>query len=145
MTWSKAKEAIKNSSKSSSVYVGCDSVRFKRDGKYYAKYCTVVILHVDSNKGAKIFENTVTMQDFGSLRQRLLTEVSFAVDAASDIESCVGDRYMEVHLDMNPDPSHKSNVAVKEAIGFVVGSGFEAKIKPHSFAATCAADHVVRH
>jgi predicted RNase H-related nuclease YkuK (DUF458 family) len=53
---------------------------------------------------------------------------------------------MEVHLDINPDPKHKSNVAVKEALGWVKGSlNLDAKIKPASFAATHAADHAVRH
>jgi predicted RNase H-related nuclease YkuK (DUF458 family) len=40
---------------------------------------------------------------------------------------------------------YKSNVAVKEALGYVKGTlGIDAKIKPDSFAATHAADHVVR-
>jgi predicted RNase H-related nuclease YkuK (DUF458 family) len=53
---------------------------------------------------------------------------------------------MEVHLDINPNPKHKSSIAVKEALGWVKGSlGIDAKIKPDSFAATHAADHVVRH
>lgn len=145
MTWEAAKEAIRNSSKTSSVYVGCDSIRYKKNGKYFAKYSTVVILHMDSNRGAKIFQHTQDMHDFGNIRQRLLTEVSFAVEAALDIEESVGARYLEVHLDLNGNPQHKSHAAVKEALGFVRGSGFTPKIKPDSFAATCAADHVVRH
>jgi predicted RNase H-related nuclease YkuK (DUF458 family) len=52
---------------------------------------------------------------------------------------------MEIHLDLNPSPNHKSNIAVKEAIGWVRGSfGFDPMIKPESFAATHAADHAVR-
>ena len=73
-------------------------------------------------------------------------EVQLAVAAATEVIDVLGDRHMEVHLDINPDPKHKSNVAVKEALGWVKGSlNLDAKIKPASFAATHAADHAVRH
>jgi predicted RNase H-related nuclease YkuK (DUF458 family) len=142
-----AKEAIINSSESSSVYIGADSIRFKRkDGQWYAKYSTVIILHMDSKHGARIFHKNVEMRDFGNLRQRLITEAGFAIEAASEIIDVLGNRKLEIHLDINPDPRHKSNIAVKEALGYVKGTtGIDAKIKPESFAATHAADHVVRH
>lgn len=145
--YDQAKEAILNSSESSSVYVGADSIRFKKkDGRWYAKYSTVIILHMDSKHGARIFHKNVEMPDYGNLRQRLITEAGFAIEAASEIVDVIGNRRMEIHLDINPNPKHKSNVAVKEALGYVKGTtGLDAVIKPHSFAATHAADHVVRH
>lgn len=145
--YDEAKEAILNSSESSSVYVGADSIRFKKkDGRWYAKYSTVIILHMDSKHGARIFHKNVEMPDYGNLRQRLITEAGFAIEAASEIVDVIGNRHMEIHLDINPNPKHKSNVAVKEALGYVKGTtGLDAVIKPHSFAATHAADHVVRH
>ena len=145
--YDQAKEAILNSSESSSVYIGADSIRFKKkDGRWYAKYSTVIILHVDSKHGAKIFHKNIEMPDYGNLRQRLITEAGFAIEAASEIVDVIGNRRMEIHLDINPNPKHKSNVAVKEALGYVKGTtGLDAVIKPHSFAATHAADHVVRH
>lgn len=143
--WTEAAKKIRESSPQSSIYVGCDSIRYKRDGKYFAKYSTVVILHMDSKNGCKLFYDTQVLPDYGGIKQRLLTEVSFAVAAAMEIVDAVGERHMEVHLDINPNPKHKSSVAVKEAIGYVTGMGFEAKVKPEGFAATCAADHQVRH
>lgn len=144
--YEEAKRAILESSPHSSVYVGCDSIRFKKNGMWHAKYSTVIILHMDSRNGCKLFHESTDMPDYGNLKQRLLTEVQFAVMAASEIIDVLGDRHMEIHLDINPNPKHKSNVAVKEALGWVRGSlGLEAKIKPASFAATHAADHAVRH
>ena len=141
-----AKKAIQNSSSSSSIYVGADSIRHKRNGKWYARYSTVVILHIDSKRGCKLFHKQVDLPDYGNLKQRLLNEVNYAVAAASEIIDVLGDRHMEVHLDINPNPKHKSSVAVKEALGWVKGSlGIDAKVKPDSFAATHAADHVVRN
>lgn len=141
-----AKQAILDSSKESSVYIGCDSIRFKKDKMWYAKYSTVVIVHMDSKRGCKLFHESIDMPDFGNLKQRLLNEVQFAVNTATEVIEVLGDRHMEIHLDINPNPKHKSSVAVKEALGWVKGSlGLDAKIKPSSFAATHAADHAVRH
>jgi uncharacterized protein len=141
-----AKKAIINSSQQSSVYIGCDSIRFRKNKQWYAKYSTVVILHMDTKKGGRIFHTSVDMPDYGNLKQRLLMEVQLAVTTATEIVDVIGDRHFEIHLDINPNPNHKSSVAVKEALGWVKGSlGMDAKIKPHSFAATHAADHVVRH
>lgn len=141
-----AKQAILDSSKESSVYIGCDSIRFKKNKMWYAKYSTVIIVHMDSKRGCKLFHESVDMPDFGNLKQRLLNEVQMAVLAATSIIDVLGDRHMEVHLDINPNPKHKSSVAVKEALGWVKGSlGIDAKVKPSSFAATHAADHAVRH
>lgn len=141
-----AKQAILDSSPQSSVYIGSDSIRFKKKDQWYAKYSTVVIVHMDSKKGCRLFHESVDMPDYGNLKQRLLTEVQMAVSAATEILEVLGDRHLEVHIDVNPDPRHKSNVAVKEALGWVKGSlGLDAKIKPYSFAATHAADHAVRH
>ena len=141
-----AKQAILDSCQVSSVYIGCDSIRFRKNKMWYAKYSTVVIVHMDSKKGCRLFHESVDIPDYGNLKQRLLTEVQYAVAAATEIIEVLGNRHMEIHLDINPDPKHKSNVAVKEALGWVKGSlNMDAKIKPASFAATHAADHAVRH
>jgi predicted RNase H-related nuclease YkuK (DUF458 family) len=141
-----AKQSILSSSKESSVYIGCDSIRFRKNKMWYAKYSTVIIVHMDSKHGCKLFHSSIDMPDYGNLKQRLLTEVQMAVTTATEIIDVLGDRHMEIHLDINPNPQHKSSVAVKEALGWVKGSlGIDAKIKPSSFAATHAADHAVRH
>ncbi len=141
-----AKQAILDSSPESSVYIGCDSIRFKKNKMWYAKYSTVIIVHMDSKRGCKLFHESVDMPDFGNLKQRLLNEVQMAVMAATEILDVLGDRHMELHLDINPNPKHKSSIAIKEALGWVKGSlGLDAKVKPASFAATHAADHAVRH
>lgn len=144
-------EYIKQSSPQSSVYIGCDSIRYKKGKKrakgrqWYAKYSTVIIIHIDSKHGGKVFHHTVSEPDYGNLKTRLLTEVQMAVEAALAVVDVIGDRHMEVHLDLNGSPSHKSNVALKEAVGWVQGMGFEPVIKPEAFAACHAADHCVRN
>lgn len=140
--WQKAREAILASSSTSSIYIGCDSRRIPSKNK--ALFSTVVVLHKDSNKGCSVFHNQVSMPDFGHIRPRLMTEVQLALDAFYAIEDIIGDRRVEVHLDVNPDPIHASNVVTAEALGWVRSLGIIAKVKPDSFAATTAADHCVR-
>jgi hypothetical protein len=143
--YDEAKQAILDSSPQSSVYIGCDSIRYKKNKVWYAKYSTVIIVHMDSKKGCRLFHESVDMPDYGNLKQRLLTEVQLAVTAATEIIDVIGNRHMEVHIDVNPNPKHKSHIAVKEALGWVKGSlNMDAKIKPYSWAATHAADHAVR-
>lgn len=140
-----AQAAIAMSSPTSRVYVGCDSVRYRRNGVWHAKYSTVIVLHVDGSKGCRLFHNTADLLDYGSIKQRMLSEVGFAVEAALAIVDVVGDRPFEVHIDINKDPRHKSNVALKEAIGYVQGTlGFAPISKPDSWCATHTSDHVVR-
>ena len=150
-TLEEAKNIIACSSPESSVYVGCDSIRFKKieaDGRtqFYARYTTVVILHMDSKHGCQLFQKTMTLPDFGNIKQRLLTEAGLAVEAAYELLDYIGDRYLEVHLDLNKSPKHKSYVAVQEALGYVRGNlpGVEVRIKPDAFAASHGADHAVR-
>lgn len=143
-----ATQAILESSQESSVYIGCDSKRFKKNGRWFARYMTVIIVHLDSSKGCKLFHESHVLEEYGegkNPKQRLLTEVMFAVNAAHEIMPVVGSRHWELHIDINPNPRYKSNVAVKEALGYVQGNlGVQAKIKPDAFAAMHAADHLVR-
>lgn len=143
------KQAIANSSKTSSIYVGCDSIRYKKDGKFFARYATVVILHMDSRHGCQLFYTEQTLPDYGkkieSLRQRLLNEAGFAIAVATELLDVIDDRHFEIHLDINPKEKYASNKAVKEATGYVLGAtGIQPKIKPFAFAAMHAADKVAR-
>lgn len=138
----KVLQAIKNASSTSTFYIGCDSsVSRYADGRKFARYVLVFITHKDSSKGAGILHEEYILPEYGNLKQRLLNEANFAIGLASEVIDHIGTRKLEVHLDINPDPRHKSNVAVKEALAYAKGLGLEAKVKPHSFAAAHAADH----
>jgi predicted RNase H-related nuclease YkuK (DUF458 family) len=93
-----AKQAILDSSPESSVYIGCDSIRFRKNKQWYAKYSTVVIVHMDSKHGCKLFHDSVDMPDYGNLKQRLLTEVQMAVSTATEIIDVLGNRHMEIRI-----------------------------------------------
>jgi predicted RNase H-related nuclease YkuK (DUF458 family) len=138
-------DAIRKSSPSTKIYVGCDSKIVMRGKR--ARFATVVVLHLDGRHGGKLFSIIDEEPIYGSPRtpkMRLLTEAYKAIDIASKIAEVVGDRHFEVHLDFNLSDQHKSNVAVKEATAYVLGTiGIQPKFKPHAFAASTAADKLV--
>lgn len=140
----KLKTAIAESSKETKVYVGCDSKRYA-DGR--VKYATVVILHINGNNGCKMFSFIDNEMDYNKAKNpkmRLVQEAYKAVDLATQIMEYVGDRHFELHLDLNTDPKYKSNSAVKEALGYVIGVlGLDPKLKPYAWASSTAADRLV--
>ena len=135
-----ATKFISETSEETAVYVGCDSRRFKHGNKWFASYTTVVVIHIDESSGCAIFGKRDVIPDFGNVKERMLNEVNYAVEVAMDIIDSVGDRKFEIHIDVNPDPKHKSNLAVKEALGYVTGMGLVGRIKPFAPIASTAAD-----
>jgi uncharacterized protein len=134
------REAIKNSSKESSIYVGCDSQNYKKN----TTFGIAIVIHIDSSKGGKLFVEISKTERMKSMRQRLLKEVELAVMTSLELIDVIGDRYFEVHLDVNPNPKHKSNIVCKEAIGYANGQGLNCKIKPEAWCSTHCGDHVAR-
>lgn len=139
------KEAIRNSSLKTRIYIGCDS---KVSRKKKVRFATVVILHIEGKHGGRLFSRIETERHFSKPtepRLRLVQEAQKAVAIAFELMDVIGERHFELHLDLNSDPKYKSNAAVKEAAGYVFGSlGIEAKIKPEAFAASSAADALVQ-
>ncbi|MFN7065699.1 MAG: ribonuclease H-like YkuK family protein, partial [Aquificaceae bacterium] len=90
------KSFIKGTSKNTAIYVGCDS----RQIKSHTVFVSVVVVHIDSCRGARIFWKVEKVPRLRSLRQRLLEEVSRAVYLALEIAEVVEQRPFEVHLDI---------------------------------------------
>ncbi len=75
----------------------------------------------------------------------MIFEVGRSVEVAYQLCDLL-DKYdigLEVHADINTDPHFKSNVALREAMGYILGMGFVFKAKPHAFASSSCADKVV--
>ena len=73
-------------------------------------------------------------------------EVNKSIVVAYELSS-VFSRYgvdMEVHADINTNPNFKSNDALKEAMGYIVGMGFAFKAKPDAFASSSCANKIVQ-
>jgi predicted RNase H-related nuclease YkuK (DUF458 family) len=120
------------------VHIGTDSLQTRR----FTQFVTVVVI-LTPRKGGRVAYRREIVPRFTSLRERLLKEVWKSVVLGLQFTSIMkGD--LTVHIDANPVVAHKSSAYVQGLVGLVVGQGFKALIKPESWAASHAADHVVR-
>ena len=89
--------------------------------------------------------NEITKQKM-SIKQRMLTEVAKSIEVAyalCNLFTLYGVD-MEVHADINTNPNFKSNDALKEAMGYIMGMGFAFRAKPLAFASSSCANKVVQ-
>ena len=109
------------------------------------EFATVIVLIRKGRGGFMYMHNEFTKQKM-SIKQRMLTEVNKSIEVAFELcnifsRFCVD---MEVHADINTNPNFKSNDALKEAMGYIVGMGFAFKAKPDAFASSNCANKVVQ-
>lgn len=110
-----------------------------------AEFATAIVF-LRKKRGGFFFVCKDSYRWFGGIRQRMLEEVTRSIQTAYDLCELL-DRYdvpMEVHADINTDPQFMSNVALKEAMGYIMGMGFQFKAKPEAFASSCCANKVVQ-
>ena len=123
------------------VCIGTDS---QVKGKI-TEFATVIVF-VRKGKGGFMYIHNETTRQRMSIKERMLVEVSKSIEVA--YEMCnIFSRYlvdMEVHADINTNPSFKSNYALKEAMGYIMGMGFAFKAKPEAFASSSCANKVVQ-
>lgn len=103
-----------------------------------------VIVFLREKKGGFMYIHNFKEVRKMSLKERMILEVSKSVEVAYNLCELL-DKYnveLEVHADINTDPEFKSNVALKEAMGYILSMGFIFKAKPHAFASSSCADKV---
>jgi hypothetical protein len=122
------------------VCIGSDS-QVKGD---YTAFATAIVF-LREGRGGFVFVNKYSSERKFTIKERMIQEVSDSVQFA--IKVCpILDKYkteLEVHADINTDPNFKSNVALKEAMGYILGMGYTFKAKPDAFASTYCAGKVV--
>lgn len=142
------------------VSIGTDSQKIK---KTLYKFATVILITSTENLGGGvilgrggIIISTTYNHDFmkkevdGKKRdkelvnERMVFEVGKSIEVATQIVELL-DLYeikMEIHADINPDPKHDSNKALQSAVGYILGMGYDFKIKPEAWAASTGADNL---
>jgi predicted RNase H-related nuclease YkuK (DUF458 family) len=141
------------------VCIGTDSKR--RGGGY--QFATALIIKITENigkdkfgrpinqgrggivMGANYFDPTLKKGKEG-VKERMLIEVAKTIEVAYQIAPLL-DLYgvkLEIHADVNPDVRWESNKAFSEAVGYMVGMGYDFKVKPDAFAASSGADKLLR-
>lgn len=104
-----------------------------------------VIVFLREKKGGFMFVSKDRITQKMSLKERMIREVAKSIEVAYGLCDLL-DQYgveLEVHADINTDPNFASNVALKEAMGYILSMGFEFKAKPNAFASSSCADMIV--
>jgi len=127
------------------IYLGVDSERFNLAGTWYADYITAIVVHIDGCHGCKIFGEVIRERDYDQKKNkpalRLMNEVYKVSEMFQKLAEVLEDRYVEVHLDINPDEMYGSSCVVQQAIGYIRGTcNVIPLVKPRAFAASYAAD-----
>jgi len=122
------------------ICIGTDSqVRGKN-----INFATVIVFLREGKGGFMLINSEIVVSEM-KIRERMITEVAKSVTTAYELAEILT-KYnipLEVHVDINTDTTFKSNVALKEAMGYIKGMGYEFKAKPFAFASSSCADKVV--
>jgi len=123
------------------VCIGTDSQVKSRETEF-----ATVIVFIRKGKGGFMYIHNETSTQKMSVKQRMLLEVAKSIEVAYALCRLftLYNVDMEVHADINTNPSFKSNDALKEAMGYILGMGFAFKAKPHAFASSNCANKVVQ-
>jgi hypothetical protein len=119
------------------LIIGTDS-QLRED----ACFVTAIVIH-RVGKGGRYYYTKENERMGRSLKQRIFFEAAKSLGIASRLaeklaQNGYGDLNVEIHLDIGQNGETKD--LIREIVGMVTGTGFEAKIKPDAYGATKVAD-----
>lgn len=122
------------------LIVGTDS----QAGLKEVVFVTAIVIY-RVGRGGRFFYHKEQERIHTSMKQRIFYEVSKSLEVASKLTGFLADEaefteelQVEIHVDVGE--KGPTNDIIKEVVGMVVGSGYEALIKPDSYAASTVAD-----
>ncbi len=122
------------------LIVGTDS----HPGFEEVVFVTAIVVYRIGRGGRYFYHKEKTNLHTG-LKQRIFYEVSRSLEVASEITGLLAeeeeinrDLQVEIHVDVGE--KGPSSTIIREVVGMVVGSGYEAMIKPDAYAASTVAD-----
>lgn len=129
------------------IVVGCDSSSGEEP------FFPVVLVVLRKGEGGRFFIKKITYQKkkFFNWKQRILEEVFLSCQLALFLKENLEKNIIKLNLKdklnyqfryIHADIGHNGETRdmIKEVISLIKGNGFEAKIKPESFAASTVAD-----
>lgn len=129
-----------NPNASYKVIIGTDSARLPT---LAADFVTAVVVYRVGN-GGRYFYRRFELGTFHTLRDRIIQEVLFSIEAAKEVleelkkNATLPNWSFEIHADVGENGSTK--VLIQEVVGMIRANNFEVKTKPESYAASKVAD-----
>jgi len=125
------------------LVIGTDSQAKKINGQAEIDFVTAIVVH-RQGRGARYFWRKDKRFLVPSLRDKIYTETLISLETAEKLvpslrEAVSPAKYdLEIHIDVGSlGPTREM---IKEVVGMVSGSGYTAKTKPESWAASSVAD-----
>ncbi len=125
------------------LIIGTDSHSFLND---HVMFVTAVVVH-RVGKGGRFFYHKQKTRFMESLRQRIYYETFLSLEVATRLTEKLAENSdlrlnVEIHLDVGEKGETRD--IIKEVVGMVIGSGYQALIKPDSYGAATVADRFTR-
>jgi len=126
------------------LVIGSDSREKKLNGKKELNLIGAVVIH-RQGKGGRYFYLKQKKKFPHTIREKIYTETLFSLKIAGRLLPVLNQRLngkkpyeLEIHIDVGR--YGKTREMIKEVVGIVTGSGYQAKTKPESFGASKVAD-----
>ncbi|WP_044641807.1 ribonuclease H-like YkuK family protein [Risungbinella massiliensis] len=124
------------------VMIGTDSQTRTRE----TTFVTAIIIQ-RIGKGALFFYRKKRHKAMKDLRYRIYRETEYSLEVVEKLKQqgffrFIQDLPMEIHLDVGQQGETRK--LIQEVVGWVTAVGYEAKIKPDSYAASAVADRFTR-
>jgi len=121
------------------IAIGTDA---QRRGKRH-KFATVIAV-MSEGKGGKIIYSTFYDKGELTMTDKLLAEVYKSMDVAYELAPTLAKLNIkpEIHVDINSNPNHPSNKVLKQSVGYILGMGYDYKVKPDAYASSYCADRI---
>ena len=125
------------------IYVGCDSKKFKNYITYVCAICIKGTSCYERRYFYKLLKFSVNHHNLSINKIRLRHESSISLMIANYLKDHLTNKSICIHLDLQKESSIYPDV-VNYAKSLSVAYGFECKLKPNAWAATCVADRHTR-
>jgi predicted RNase H-related nuclease YkuK (DUF458 family) len=135
------------------VSIGTDSQKIS---PFKYKFATVILITtyeelggINVGRGGMMvyatYNHEFKSSDKEIINERMVFEVSKSIEVAYHLSTLL-DLYevkLEIHADINPNPMFESNKALQQSVGYILGMGYNFKIKPDAIASSSCADKII--
>ncbi len=125
------------------LIIGTDSHSFLNSSVIFV---TAVVVH-RIGKGGRFYYHKQKTRYMESLRQRIYYETFLSLEVATRLTEQLaqnGETRLNVEIHLDVGEKGETRDIIKEVVGMVIGSGYQACIKPDSYGATTVADRFTK-
>ena len=121
------------------INIGTDS--FNRKDKTI--YSTVICFNHLGN-GVHIIYNRIKLDKITDLYSRLWKEIEYTKLIADEVAIILNKHDLVLHCDINSNIKFNSNILYNASKGYLSADGYKVEMKPNAWAASYAADYIVK-